>query len=165
MLVIRVALYARVSSDQQTEAHTIASQVAALRQRVAADGVTLSEEAVFLDDGYSGTTLVRPALERLRDRAAAGALDRLDVHSPDRLARKYAYQALLLEELQRAGLEVLFLNRPLGQTPEDELLLQGQGVIAEYERAKILERTRRGRRHAAQTGSVSVFSCAPYGYR
>ena len=87
---------------------------------------------------------------------ALQGLDRLYVHSPDRLARKYAYQVLLIDEFQRAGVEVIFLNRELGQSPEDELLLQVQGMVAEYERAKILERSRRGKRHAAQTGQVSV---------
>jgi site-specific DNA recombinase len=108
---------------------------------------------------------VRPALERLRDQAAAGAVDRLYVHSPDRLARRYAYQALLVDELQHGGVELVFLNRPLGQGPEDDLLLQVQGIVAEYERAKILERSRRGKLHAARRGRVSVLSHAPYGYR
>jgi site-specific DNA recombinase len=92
-------------------------------------------------------------------------LDCVYVHSPDRLARKYAYQVLLVDEWQRAGVEVIFLNRALGQSPEDDLLLQVQGMVAEYERAKILERSRRGKRHAAQAGSPSVLSGAPYGYR
>src|SRR5207248_1825449 len=96
-----------------------------------------------IDEGYSGATLVRPALERLRDVIAARAVDRLYIHSPDRLARKYAYQVLLVDEFRRAGVEVIFLNRALGQSPEDDLLLQVQGMLAEYERAKILERHRR----------------------
>src|SRR4051794_63379 len=124
MSAVQAAIYARVSSEQQADAHTVASQVAALRARVSADGVTLPTERQFIDEGYSGATLVRPALERLRDLAAAGSLDRLYVHSPDRLARKYAYQVLLLDEWQRAGVEVVFLNRAVGTTPEDELLVQ-----------------------------------------
>jgi len=162
---IRAAIYARVSSDQQAEAGTIASQVAALEERLQHDGLTTDPELRFLDEGYSGSTLVRPALERLRDAAANGAIDRLYVHSPDRLARKYAYQVLLVDEFQRCGVELLFLNRELGRSPEDDLLLQVQGMVAEYERAKILERSRRGKRHAAQLGSVNVLSGAPYGYR
>src|SRR5437868_11293723 len=134
MSVVQAALYARVSSEQQADAHTIASQVAALRERVTADGLGVPPEREFLDAGYSGATLVRPALERLRDLAAAGDLDRLYVHSPDRLARKYAYQALLLDEFQRAGVEVVLPNRALGQSPEDDLLLQVQGMAAEYAR-------------------------------
>ena len=161
----QVAIYARVSSEQQAETHTIASQVAALRERVAVDGLTVSAAMQFLDEGYSGATLVRPALERLRDVVAAGSVDRLYVHSPDRLARKYAYQVLLVDEFRRAGVEVVFLNRALGQSPEDDLLLQVQGMIAEYERAKIIERHRRGKRHAARGGAVNVLSGAPYGYR
>src|SRR3989454_416212 len=165
MNTTQVAMYARVSSDQPAEAQTIASQVAALRERVAAEGFVLPEAMQFLDEGYSGATLIRPALERLRDVIAAGAVDRVYVHSPDRLARKYAYQVLLVEEFRRAGVEVIFLNRALGQSPEDDLLLQVQGMIAEYERAKIMERHRRGKRHAARMGAVNVLSGAPYGYR
>src|SRR5215472_6243382 len=162
---VLAAIYARVSSEQQADEHTIDSQVAALRTRVTKDALQLSAERQFLDEGYSGATLVRPALERLRDLVAAGGIDRLYVHSPDRLARRYAYQALLLDEFHSAGVEVVFLNRALGQSPEDELLLQVQGMVAEYERAKILERSRRGKRHGAQVGMVSVLGGAPYGYR
>jgi site-specific DNA recombinase len=160
-----VAFYARVSSEQQTSAQTILSQVAALRERILEDGLMLLPGHEFVDEGYSGATLLRPALERLRDLIATGVLDCIYVHSPDRLARKYAYQVLLVDEWQRAGVEVIFLNRALGQSPEDDLLLQVQGMVAEYERAKILERSRRGKRHAAQAGSPSVLSGAPYGYR
>ena len=99
----QVAIYARVSSDQQAEAQTVASQVAALRERVAAEGLALPDAMQFIDEGYSGATLLRPALERLRDVIAARAVDRLYVHSPDRLARKYAYQVLLVDEFRRAG--------------------------------------------------------------
>lgn len=162
---LRVALYARVSSQQQADAHTIASQVEALKARIGSDGFRLEEELCFVDEGYSGSTLFRPALERLRDQGAACSFDRVYVHSPDRLARAYAYQVLLVEELQRDGIEIIFLNRDIRQSPEDNLLLQMQGMMAEYERAKIMERSRRGKRHAAQAGLMSVLSAAPYGYR
>jgi site-specific DNA recombinase len=162
---LRVGLYARVSSEQQAQARTVASQLEALREQIQADGLRLEEEMCFVDDGYSGSTLLRPALERLRDVAAAGGLERLYVHSPDRLARKYAYQVLLVDELRRSGVELVFLNRQIGATPEEDLLLQVQGMVAEYERAKILERSRRGKRHAARSGKVNVLSGAPYGYR
>jgi site-specific DNA recombinase len=163
--VLRPAIYARVSSEQQAKGNTIASQIAALRSRVEQDELTLDRELNFIDEGSSGSTLIRPALERLRDQAAAGAVDRLYVLSPDRLARKYAYQVLLVDELRHHGVEVVFLDHGLGRTPEESLLLQVQGMIAEYERAKILERSRRGRRHAAHSGSVNVLAGAPYGYR
>lgn len=165
MSTLHAAIYARVSSEQQAAAHTIASQVAALQARVAADGLALPEMRQFFDEGYSGATLVRPALEQLRDLIATGAVDRLYVHSPDRLARKYAYQVLLVDEFQRMGVEVICLNRALGRSPEDDLLLQVQGMMAEYERAKIVERHRRGKLHAARAGAVNVLSGAPYGYR
>ena len=161
----KVAIYARVSSDQQAQAGTIASQIEALHERVAKENLKLEQEYSFIDDGYTGATFLRPALERLRDAAAAGAIDRVYIHSPDRLARKYAYQVLLVDELERCGAEVVFLNRQLGQSPEDDLLLQVQGMIAEYERAKIMERCRRGKLHAARQGLVNVLSGAPYGYR
>jgi site-specific DNA recombinase len=162
---IRSALYARVSSDQQAQEGTIDSQVSLLRQRIEADGAVVDEALFFLDDGVSGSTLVRPGLERLRDQAAAGAIERLYVLAPDRLARRHVHQMVLVEELQACGVDIVFVNRPLGATPEDQLLLQVQGVIAEYERAKILERTRRGRLHAARCGRISVLGGAPYGYR
>ena len=159
------AIYARVSSEQQAEAPTVASQVAALRERGAADGLVVPAAMQFLDEGDSGATLVRPALERLRDVVASGSVDRLSVHAPDRLARKYAYQVLLVDECRRAGVAVIFLHRALGQRPEDDRLLQVPGMMAEYERAKSIERQRRGKRHAARSGAVHVLSGAPYGYR
>src|SRR5206468_2127053 len=132
---------------------------------VGSDGLQLDPDLRFVDEGYSGSILVRPALERLRDLAAAGGFDRLYVHSPDRLARAYVYQMLLVDELRRYGVELVFLNHEIGKTPEDHLLLQMQGMMAEYERAKILERSRRGRLHAARVGRVSAIGKAPYGYR
>jgi site-specific DNA recombinase len=165
MRAMTVALYARVSSEQQATARTIDSQIAAVRERIAADGMNVSDELTFIDDGFSGATLVRPALERLRDCAAGGGITRLYVLAPDRLARKYAYQVLLLEELRRAGVVAVFLTNAPGTTPEDELLVQVQGMVAEYERAKILERARRGKRQGALAGAVAVIGHAPYGYR
>jgi site-specific DNA recombinase len=156
MSTLQAAIYARVSSEQQAEANTIASQVSALKERAETDGVSVSDAMTFLDDGYSGATLVRPALERLRDAMSAGLIERLYVHSPDRLARKYAYQVFLVEEFMRLGVEVVFLNRELGQSPEDDLLLQVQGIMAEYERAKIMERNRRGKLHAARLMATAI---------
>jgi site-specific DNA recombinase len=136
MQLLRVALYARVSSGQQVTDATIASQLAALDVRLVQDGVRAVPEHRFVDDGHSGNTLLRPALERLRDAVAAGTVDRLYVHSPDRLARRYACQVVLMEEFRRAGTEVVFLNRAIGTSAEDDLLLQVQGMVAEYERPR-----------------------------
>src|SRR4051794_36978857 len=162
---LRVAIYARVSSERQAQEDTIASQLEALDRRVREDGLGCDPELRFIDDGVSGTLLPRPGLERLRDQAAAGSFDRLYVQDPDRFSRKYAYQALILEELTRCGIEVVFLCNPHSDDPAENLLVQVQGMIAEYERAKIMERSRRGKQHAARRGSVNVLGAAPYGYR
>ena len=159
------AIYARVSSDRQKEENTIASQTTALKDFARSQGYEVMADLVFEDDGYSGATLIRPALERLRDLAAERQLETVLIYSPDRLSRKYAYQVLLVEELARHGVEIVFVKGPQSETPEDQLLLQFQGMIAEYERAQIAERTRRGKKHRAKAGEVSVLSCAPYGYR
>src|SRR5438309_3609608 len=159
------AIYARVSSDRQKENHTIASQTAALVEYAQTHGYSVPPEWVFQDESYSGAILVRPGLEALRDLAAEGQITAALVYSPDRLSRKYAYQVLLSEELSRSGVELIFLKSPAGATPEDQLLVQFQGMIAEYERAQIAERSRRGKRHKAQQGVVNVLSGAPYGYR
>src|ERR1700680_4875478 len=159
------AIYARVSSDRQKENHTIASQTAALIEYAQKNGYSVPPEWVFQDEGYSGAILVRPGLEALRDLSAEGQIAAVLVYSPDRLSRKYAYQVLLTEELSRCGVEVIFLKAPAGATPEDQLVVQFQGMIAEYERAQIAERSRRGKRHKAQQGVVNVLSGAPYGYR
>src|SRR5262249_35285822 len=159
------AIYARVSSDKQKEEKTIASQTAALMEFARKEGYDVPREWIFEDEGFSGASLVRPGLERLRDLAAEGQLAAILVYSPDRLSRKYAYQILLTEEFARNGVETVFVKAPKSDTPEDQLLLQFQGMIAEYERAQILERSRRGKRHRARQGQVSVLSGAPYGYR
>jgi site-specific DNA recombinase len=159
------AIYTRVSSDRQKETHTISSQLAALVEYADSHGYMVPPEWRFQDEGYSGATLLRPGLEAVRDLAAAGHIEVVLVHSPDRLSRKYAYQVLLAEEFSRDGVELVFLKAPSGATPEDQLLVQFQGMIAEYERAQIAERSRRGKRHRAHQGSINVLSGAPHGYR
>ncbi|MDH4261032.1 MAG: recombinase family protein [Gammaproteobacteria bacterium] len=158
-------IYARVSSQQQREEHTIASQTAALVEFAKSHDLEVPKEWVFEDEGYSGATLERPGLERVRDLAAEGQVQVVLVYAPDRLSRKYAYQILLIEEFARQGVETIFVKAPQGTSPEDQLLVQFQGMIAEYERAQILERSRRVKRHRARSGEVSVLSGAPYGYR
>ena len=155
------AIYTRVSSDRQKEDHTIASQTAALIEYAQRHSYVVPAEWVFQDEGYSGATLIRPGLEALRDLVAQGQIVAVLVYSPDRLSRKYAYQVLLAEEFSRCGVELVFLKSPAGTTPEDQLVVQFQGMIAEYERAQIAERSRRGKRHKAQQGVVNVLSGAP----
>jgi site-specific DNA recombinase len=159
------AIYARVSSDRQKEDQTIASQTAALIEHSQQQGYTVPSEWIFQDEGYSGATLVRPGLEKVRDLAAEGQIESLLIYSPDRLSRKYAYQVLLVEEFSRNGVEIVFIKSSHGTTPEEQLLLQFQGMISEYERTQIVERTRRGKRYRAKNGTINVLSGAPYGFR
>src|SRR6266853_2711510 len=158
------AIYARVSSEQQREENTIASQTASLIEFATSHDLEVPKEWVFEDEGYSGATLERPGLERVRDLAAEGHIQVVLAYAPDRLSRKYAYQILLIEEFARHGVETLFVKAPQGESAEDQLLVQFQGMIAEYERAQIVERSRRGKRHRAHSGEISVMSGAPYGY-
>jgi site-specific DNA recombinase len=155
------AIYARVSSDRQKENHTIASQTAALLHHAATHGYSVPPEWVFEDEGCSGAVLARPGLEALRDLAAEGQIGAVLIYSPDRLSRKYAYQVLLAEEFSGGGVDLIFLKSQAGATSEDQLVVQFQGMIAEYERARIAERCRRGKRHRAQQGLVNVLSGAP----
>ena len=159
------AIYARVSSARQKKDQTSGSQTQALREHAAQNRLEVPAEWIFEDEGHSGATLVRPALEALRDLAAQGCVDVVLCYSPDRLARKFAYQALLVEEFARAGTRVQFVNGPRGDSPEDQLLVQFQGMFAEYEKAQLMERYRRGKTYRARSGSVNVLSGAPFGYR
>ena len=159
------ALYARVSSEKQEQEQTVASQLDALYHAADARGYALTAELVFVDEGYSGARLDRPGLERLRDVVATGTVAAVLVYAPDRLARHSAYQVVIIEELTRAGCAVIFLNHAFGESPEEQMLLQVQGVFAEYERALMAERTRRGQLFAARQGRVNWGGNPPYGYR
>jgi site-specific DNA recombinase len=158
------AIYTRVSSDQQKESKTIESQVEALLSFASEKGCVVAEEYIFKDEGYSGAILVRPGLEKIRDLSAEGSIQAVLIYSPDRLSRNYAYQVVLLDEFASNGTEVLFVNSPKAETPEEALLLQFQGMIAEYERALIKERSRRGKRSKAKAGIINVLGGAPFGY-
>ena len=162
---MRVALYARVSTQRQAQAQTVEQQLERLKKYADEQGWTIPIENVFRDDGYSGASLKRPGLDRLRDRAADRTLDRVLLTAPDRLARNYVHQVLLLEELEKNGCPVQFLDRPMSQDPHDQLLLQIRGAVAEYERTLITERMRRGRQRKLQAGLLLPWTRAPYGYR
>jgi site-specific DNA recombinase len=164
-IMTSAALYARVSSARQAQDQTIASQTAALRAYAKTNRLEVPQEWTFEDEGHSGATLVRPALEALRDLVVQVPVDLVVCYSPDRLARKFAYQALLIEEFARAGTRVQFLNGPRSDSPEDQMLVQFQGIFAEYEKAQLAERYRRGKAHWARAGSVNVLGGAPFGYR
>ena len=150
-------IYTRVSSDRQKEEHTIASQMAALAEFAQKQSYVVPPEWVFQDEGYSGATLIRPGLEALRDLAAQGQIAAVLVYSPDRLSRKYAYQVLRAEEFSPCGVKLVFLQSPTGTSAEDQLVVQFQGMIAEYERAQIAERSRRKTAQGATRSGPCTF--------
>jgi site-specific DNA recombinase len=163
---MRVALYARVSTDRQQQAQTIEQQVTQLRSYVAAhQGWTVAAEHVFRDDGYSGARLDRPGLDALRDQTARAAFDVVVVTAPDRLARNFVHQMVIMEELQRRGVRVVFCDRPLSDDPHEQLVTQIRGAVAEYERTLIADRMRRGRLAKLRSGQLLPWTRAPYGYR
>ena len=162
--VTAAAIYARVSSARQAKDQTIGSQLSALREH-AGQGLTCPGRVGLRRRGALRRDAGPPqGLEALRDLAAQGCLDVVLVYSPDRLARKFAYQALLIEELARCENRVEFVKGPRGDSPEDQLLVQFQGMFAEYEKAQLMERYRRGKAWRAKTGSVNVLGGAPFGY-
>jgi site-specific DNA recombinase len=161
---MQVAIYVRVSTLRQQKAQTIEQQLDRLQAHVATQGWSLADEHIFRDDGYSGAKLNRPGLDSLRDRAAMAEFELVLITTPDRLARKYVHQMLLLEELETHGCCVEFLDRPMSDDPHDQLVLQIRGAVAEYERALIADRMRRGRLAKLRAGQLLPWTKALYGY-
>jgi site-specific DNA recombinase len=159
------AIYVRVSTDRQALAQTIDQQIERLRWHLESEGQELNTEHIFRDDGYSGATLNRPGLDRLRDQLREGDIERVLIASPDRLARNYVHQMVLLEEFARYGCQIDFLDQPMSQDPQNHLLLQIRGAVAEYERTLIAERMRRGRQVKLRAGVLLPWPSPPYGYR
>ena len=158
------AIYARVSSARQKKDQTIGSQTAALREHAAQARLDVPAQWVFEDEGHSGAPLARPALEALLVLVAQGCLDVVlciprtgwPASSP---TRRCCWRSC------RAGVRAEFVKGPRGDSPEDQLLVQFQGIFAEYEKAQLMERYRRGKAHRARSGSVNVLAGAPFGYR
>jgi site-specific DNA recombinase len=161
---MRIALYVRVSTQRQAQQQTSEQQLTRLQAWCADHAYAVHDELVFRDDGFSGATLRRPGLDALRDAVAAARCDLLVLTAPDRLARNYVHQMLLLDEFAAGGCQVEFLDRPMSQDPHDQLLLQIRGAVAEYERTLIAERMRRGRLHKLQAGVLLPWTRPPYGY-
>ena len=159
-----LAAYVRVSTLRQVQSQSIEQQIERLRAHALTRGEDLPLEHVFRDDGYSGANLHRPGLDALREAATNAQFDRILITAPDRLARNYVHQVLLVEELQKYGAQVDFLDRPMSQDPHDQLLLQIRGAVAEYERTLIAERMRRGRLRRLRAGTLLPWTTAPYGY-
>ena len=161
---MKVAFYVRVSSQRQMQTQTIEQQLERLREYCQNQGWTCPDEHIFRDDGFSGSKLKRPGLDRLRDQLRQASFERVLITVPDRLARNYVHQMLLMEEIEKAGCSVEFIDRPMSKDPHDQLLLQIRGAVAEYERTLITERMRRGRQQKYRAGSLLPWSRIPYGY-
>jgi site-specific DNA recombinase len=163
---MRIAFYVRVSTERQQQAQTIEQQVALLRAYVAERrGWVIEEQHMFRDDGHTGAKLQRPGLDALRDQAARAAFDVVLVTAPDRLARNYVHQMVILEELERHGISVVFIDRPPNDDPHEQLVTQIRGAVAEYERTLIADRMRRGRQAKLRAGRLLPWTNAAYGYR
>lgn len=162
---LRVAIYARVSTLHQAQAQTIEQQLTRLHAYAAEHGWAVSDDHIFRDDGRSGASLNRPGLDQLRDVVRSGAIDRVLVTEPDRLARNYVHQMIIMDELEHNSCLVEFLDRPLSDDPQDRLLLQIRGAVAEYERTLIGDRMRRGRQAKYHAGTLLPWTSPPYGYR
>lgn len=162
---MRIGIYVRVSSTQQVLAQTIDQQLDRLQVHCQSLAWSWTTAQSFRDDGYSGVVLQRPGLEQLRHQAAHAAFNPVLITSPNRLARNYIHQMLLLEEFMRAGCPVQFVDQPPVQNPHDQLLLQIRSAVAEYERSIIIDRLRRGRHYKYQQGILLPWTTTPFGYR
>ncbi len=165
---MRAGLYARVSTDKQTEKYGLPSQIQALKERCIQknwDVVPDNESDAFIDDGYSGAELDRPALNRLRRAVKEGKIDLVLAYDPDRLSRKLYHQMILAEELEKQGVKLEFVTQDMGTSPEDRMFFNMRGLIAEFEREKVRERTLRGSREKARQGKGLCSGMAPYGLR
>lgn len=162
---MRIAIYARVSTQRQAQTQTIEQQIERLKVHIATQGWLLEPDQIYRDDGYSGGKLNRPGLDSLRDHARLAEFDRILITAPDRLARNYVHQVLIIEELERHGTTVEFLDRPMSSDPHDQLLLQIRGAVAEYERTLIADRMRRGRQTRYRAGKLTPWTRSVYGYR
>ena len=160
-----IAIYVRVSTHIQSQAQTIDQQLDRLQDYAETQQWSTQSEQIFRDDGYSGTRLKRPGLDRLREDIAMAKFTRILLTAPDRLSRNFVHQTLLLEEFQPHGVQVEFLDRPMSEDPHDQLLLQIRGAVAEYERTLIADQMRRGRLRKLNAGVLLPWTHAPYGYR
>ena len=162
---MRIAIYVRVSTQRQAQSQTIEQQIERLQAHIRDKGWVLDAEHVYQDNGYSGAKLNRPGLDALRDHAALADFDRVLITAPDRLARNYVHQVLIIEELGKRGISIEFLDRPMSDDPHDQLLLQIRGAVAEYERTLIADRMRRGRLNKYRAGKLIPWTRPPSGYR
>ena len=158
----KAALYARVNTDAQQKEGTIESQLVELRRQIAGAGHVLAAE--YIDDGYTGTLLDRPALNRMRADLKTDRFDRIYFLAADRIAREVEYQRIIVGELLKHGKQITINGKDYEQNPENKLTLTMLGAFAEFERAKIIERTTRGRLHRLRMGEMSSNGHRIFGY-
>jgi site-specific DNA recombinase len=158
----KAALYARVSTDAQKQEGTIKSQVLELKRQIAAAGHVLVKE--YIDDGLSGTQLDRPGLDQMRKDIKTGVFEAIYFLDTDRIARDVAYQSIILSELLKYGKQIIIKGKDYVNNPENKFAVTVLGAVAELERAKIIERTSRGRLHRLRLGEMSSNGHRIYGY-
>lgn len=156
------AAYSRVSTSNQEDQETIKNQIMAMNEYAKKNHISIVEE--YIDDGWSGDILARPELDRLRQDVKSKKWEAVLIYDPDRLARRYSYQALITEELEEAGIEVIYVTTDAPKNSEDKIFHGMKGLFAEYERAKISERFRLGKLRKLDEGHVLTTE-APYGYK
>jgi site-specific DNA recombinase len=160
---LRAAVYARVSTEEQKEGQTIDSQIAELEEFANANGWTIAD--AYKDEGWSGSIMARPALDRLRDDARLGRFDAVLINDVDRLARDVAHLGVIKRDLERQNLWVIFRKFPSEAGPMANLMVSILGSFAEFERELICDRTRRGRRHKVERRREYLGSNTAYGYQ
>jgi len=161
---MRAAHYARVSTEDQAHNYSISTQIEACQKLADELGYTVDQEHILIDEGYSGATLDRPGLERLRKLAGQGVIQAIICYDPDRLSRKLVHLLLLTEEWERQNIAVHFVLQPMDSSPESKMFFELKGIFAEYERAKFMERSLRGKRKRLQEGKVQATYHPTYGY-
>ncbi|MFA6130499.1 MAG: recombinase family protein [Candidatus Omnitrophota bacterium] len=162
VIPLLIAIYARVSTAKQEEEETIKNQLGVIQEFAEKNNYRIVQK--YIDDGWSGDMLARPALDQLREDAKKKIWKAVLIYDPDRLARRYSYQELVMDELRDLGLETIFITTPSPKTGEEKILYGVKGLFAEYERVKITERFRLGKIRKAKEGHL-VVSEAPYGYK
>src|SRR5919112_2057483 len=156
-------LYARVSTDEQARSgYSLAQQMEALREYAAHEGYEILEEVT--DPGQSGASLARPGMDRVRDLVVAGGVSVVLAQDRDRFAREPAYHYLLRREFEEHGTKIRALNDRGDESPEGELTDGILDQLAKYERAKIVERSRRGKLQKARSGKVVGGGPPTYGF-
>ncbi|MGH7197076.1 MAG: recombinase family protein [Candidatus Saccharimonadales bacterium] len=161
--MLRAALYARVSTELQKDEQTVKSQLSEVKNAIIDDGNALIESCEYIDESWSGAILERPALDLMRQDARERKFDILYVYDKGRLARKYVYQEIVIEELTNLEIKFKSLHDINGSTPEEVVMGGVMGLFHEYERVKITERFRIGKLNKVRSGKLLGYQ-APYGY-